>query len=194
MNILEMILGAQESAAVRQLGSRFGLDDGQTQSAISALLPALAGAVNQNARQEGGLEALLGALASGGHSRYLDDPASLDDPSALDDGNGILGHLFGSKEVSRQVASNAAAQTGIDAGILKQMLPLVAGLMMGGLGKQAAASGAGGDLLGAAASLFGGGQPQASGILGMLTPLLDQNRDGSALDDVLGMAARFLRR
>lgn len=197
MNILDMIMAAQGGGAVRQLGSQFGLDEGQTQSAISALLPALAGAVNQNTKQEGGLESLLGALSGGSHTRYIDDPASLSDPSAMQDGNGILGHLFGSKEVSRQVASHASAQTGIDSGILKQMLPLVAGLMMGGLGKQAtgAGAGAGAGLLGAAASMLGGGgQPQASGLLGMLTPLIDQNRDGSALDDVLGMAARFLRK
>jgi hypothetical protein len=32
----------------------------------------------------------------------------------------------------------------------------------------------------------------AGSLMGMLAPLLDQNRDGSALDDILGMAGRFL--
>jgi hypothetical protein len=29
--------------------------------------------------------------------------------------------------------------------------------------------------------------------MGMLTPLLDSNRDGSAVDDVLGMAAKLFK-
>jgi hypothetical protein len=43
---------------------------------------------------------------------------------------------------------------------------------------------------------FGAGA-QASpggGLLDMLTPMLDSNRDGSALDDLLKMAAGFLTR
>lgn len=186
MNILDLILNAQGGGAVRQLANQFGLDEGTAQTAISALLPALAGAVQQNTRQEGGLEALLGALGGGNHSRYLEDPSALGDPSTVNDGNGILGHLLGSKDVSRQLASHASAQTGLDSGLLRQMLPLVASLLMGGLSQQANAGG----YLGAQATQ----EPQAAGLLGMLTPLLDQNRDGSPLDDLLGMAARFLTR
>ena len=205
MNILDVITQAQGGGAARQLGQNFGLDSDQTQSALGALLPALAGAVKQNTGSPGGMESLLGALASGGHQRYLDDPASLKSQQAVNDGNGILGHLLGSKDVSRQVAANASAQTGIGADILKKMLPVVAGMMMGGLSKHASsrgvAQGAGGGLLGAAASMLGGssaGTSDASGdptgLLGMLTPMLDQNHDGSAVDDVLRMASGFLRK
>jgi hypothetical protein len=31
------------------------------------------------------------------------------------------------------------------------------------------------------------------GVLGMLTPLLDSNKDGSVADDVMGMLGKFLR-
>lgn len=184
MNILDLILNAQGGGAVRQLANQFGLDESTAQTAISTLLPALAGAVQQNTQQEGGLEALLGALGGGNHSRYLEDPSVLAGPEALADGNGILGHLLGSKDVSRQLANHASAQTGLDSGLLRQMLPLVASLLMGGLSQQASSGG----YLGAQA------QQPAGGLLGMLTPLLDQNRDGSPLDDILGMAARFLTR
>jgi hypothetical protein len=182
MNLMDLLLNdARQTGALTQLSRQFGLGEQQTQSAISALLPALAGALRQNNSQPGGLEALLGALQSGNHHRYLEDPTLLASPGTVADGNGILAHLFGSKEVSRQVASRASAETGIGADILKQMLPVVAGLVMGELSKQTAR--------GASAAA-----PQSSGgIFGMVTSLLDQNRDGSALDDVLGMAARFLR-
>lgn len=195
MNILEAILSARNGAATQQLGARFGLDQQQVESAVKALLPALAGGVSRNASTPDGLESLLGALARGNHQRYVEDPASLEGESATLDGNGILGHIFGSKEVSRRVASNASAQTGIGAEVLKQMLPLLAAMLMGGLGRQASSGGMFGSA-GASAAGFGAGQSRApaqgGGLLDMLTPMLDQNRDGSALDDLLGMASRYL--
>ena len=193
MNILEMILNAQGGGAAAQIGNQFGLNAGQTQSALEALLPALAGAVSQNASAPGGLDALLGALQGGQHSRYVDDPATLGDPSTTEDGNNILGHIFGSKEVSREVASRASAQTGIGADILKKMLPVVATMVMGSLAKRASA----GDMFGGGAPAtanVGTGAAPGGGLLDMLTPMLDRNRDGNAIDDVLGMAASFLTR
>ena len=129
----------------------------------------------------GGLEGLMTALAGGTHQRYIDDPSTLTDAATVQDGNGILGHILGSKDVSRQVAAQASAQTGIDANVLKRMLPLVATLAMGALSKQTA----GGARADTAAA--------APGLLGMLTPLLDSNRDGSVADDVMGMVGKFLR-
>lgn len=195
MDLLELIAQAQGGQAVNQLGRNFGLNQNQTQDALTALLPALAGAVRQNTAAPGGMEALLGALSRGNHSRYLDDPAAL--PAAADEGNGILGHLFGDKQVSRQVAARASQQTGIGQDVLKQMLPVVASMMMAGLAKQSgrAQASAGGGLGGMLAGTASGQRaPAGGGLLDMLTPLLDQNKDGSAMDDILGMAAKFLRR
>lgn len=48
MNILEAIVNTQDGAAVRQLGSQFGLGQEQTTAALSALLPALAAGVQRN--------------------------------------------------------------------------------------------------------------------------------------------------
>lgn len=208
MNILETILSAQGGAGVRQVADRFQLDQGQAQSAIEALLPMLAGAVSRNAQQPGGLEGLLGALSDGHHQRYLDDPATIQDESTVQDGNAILGHLFGDREVSRQVAARASAQSGVGADVLKKMLPILAAMLMGGLSKGAsqggmfgspsADQGGLGQVLG---GLLGGGQSpgfgqaqSGGGLLDMLTPMLDRNRDGSAMDDILGMAAQFLQR
>jgi hypothetical protein len=123
----------------------------------------------------------MAALAGGSHQRYFDDPASLTQAATIDDGNGILGHILGSKDVSRQVAAQASARTGIGADVLKQMLPMVATLAMGALAKQSAAPHA------------GAVQTGEAGVLGMLTPLLDANKDGSVTDDVMGMLGKFLR-
>jgi hypothetical protein len=189
MDILQAILGASGGGAVKQVASQFGLDDSQAASAIGSLLPALMGGIQNNVQQEGGMEALLGALSRGNHSRYLDDPSALMSQDTVRDGNGILGHLLGSKDVSRQVASHAAAQTGIGADIMKQLLPVVATMAMGALAKGGAQQG----FLGQAAAA--GAAPQASsGILDMISPFLDSNRDGSIADDVLGMVGKMFRR
>jgi len=76
--------------------------------------------------------------------------------------------------VSRQLAAQASAQTGIGADVLKKMLPLVASLAMGALSKQASTG-------------LRTGAPAQAGLVGMLSPLLDSNRDGSVADDVMGM-------
>jgi hypothetical protein len=101
----------------------------------------------------------------------------------LIDGDGILGHLLGSKDVSREVAGRAAAQTGLSDDVFKRMLPLVATLMMGAFSKQS----------GQASSSVAGPGGSGGGIAAMLTPLLDRNRDGSIVDDVTSLVGRFVR-
>ena len=135
--------------------------------------------MNRNAATQEGLGDLLGALAGGSHERYLEDPELLRRPESVAEGNAILGHILGSKDVSRAVAGRAAEQTGVGADIIKQILPMVAGAAMGALGRQTRASD-----LGAA----GADAPN------MLSAFLDADQDGSMVDDLLDVASRFLRR
>lgn len=175
--ILEMLMNAAGGGAVQKVGQRFGLSQEQTGSALSQLVPALMAGLQQNSSQEGGMEALLGALNRGNHAQYLDSPEMLEQEATTEDGNSILGHIFGSKDVSRAVAGQAAEQTGIGADILKKMLPVVATMVMGGLSKQNAAAPAQG--LEAEGGSF-------------LASLLDQSRGGTTTDGVVGLLSRFL--
>ena len=183
MNILEAVLNAQGGASAREAGRSVGLSQEQTSSALSALVPALAAGLQRNASQPGGLESLLGALSRGEHSRYVDDPSSLGQQDVVSDGNDILRHILGTKEVSRGVAGRAAAQTGLGEDVLKKLLPVAASLVMGSLAKQQTGQ--------MATAGVGSSLPAGGGILGMLTPLVDQNRDGSMLDDILGQAGKL---
>jgi len=142
------------------IGRQFGLDAQQTQAAFEALAPVVAAGMRRNAASDGGLADLIGALAGGGHARYAGDPSVLAAPETIDDGNAILGHVFGSKEVSRGVAQQLSAETGIGAAILKKMLPVIAAVVMGQLAKKAfggAASGSGGGLGDILGQVLGGG-------------------------------------
>jgi hypothetical protein len=182
MNLVETILNQQNGAAVRQIESQFGLEPGQSRAALAALVPALAVGLQRNAQSAGGLQDLLGALSSGGHEQYVEDPTTLELPETLEDGNGILSHVFGNKDVSRQVASRAAAQTGLGADLLKRMLPMVATLVMGTLARRTSQQGV---------PTSGGA---GGGLMGLLGGALDQNRDGSMVDDVIGILGRTLGR
>ena len=186
MNLLETILQAQGGGAVRGLAQSFGVDEGQAQSALKSLLPALSTGLKRNVGSEGGLEALLGALEQGSHHEYLDQPQRLGRPETAQDGNSILGHLLGSKDVSRSVAGRASQQTGLSSDLLKKMLPVVATMAMGALAKNTSQRG----IQNRAAVR----QQPANDLLGMLTPMLDADGDGSAVDDLFSIAGKFFSR
>ena len=48
MNMMDMIMQAAGGQAPQQIGQQFGLNQQQSQSAISALLPAISTAMKQN--------------------------------------------------------------------------------------------------------------------------------------------------
>ena len=183
MNVFDSILSAGNGAAVRQLGSQLGLDEAQTSSALFALVPALSAGLRQNMQSPEGLSGLVSALSGGQHQRYITDPDALGRAETVADGNGILGHILGSKDVSRQIAARAGEQTGLGSDVMKRMLPLVATLVMGAMSRQASTGGA--------SALAGGG---AGGLLEMLGGAFDRNGDGSSLDDITGMLGRTLGR
>lgn len=217
MNLLEMIMSAQNGAAAQQAGAQLGLNQQQSQSAIAALLPAISSALKQNTANPQGLAGLLGALQNGQHEKYLENPKMLGEPQTVNDGNAILGHLFGSKDVSRAVAGRASEQTGIGSDVLKKLLPLVATMAMGSLSKQTKQPTMQSALTGLAMQHLMGGQKK-SGLgailgavtganarqqrqtqqthqqgMGILGKLLDADGDGSMMDDVLQMAMNARR-
>jgi hypothetical protein len=185
VNILEMMLDSQNSGQIQQLANNFGISEDQIQAAMAQIVPALSQGVKKNISNESGLDSLLQALAKGNHQQYVDNPTSLTDNAAVSDGNNILGHILGSKDVSRAVADRASTNTGIDSGLLKQLLPMIASMMMGSLSKQTSGNAALSGL-----SSAGGSSNDA---LDMLGGLLDADKDGSVVDDLIGIAGKFLR-
>lgn len=169
MNMMEMIMQAAGGQAPQQVGQQFGLNQQQSQSAIAALLPAISSAMKQNTNNPQGLAGLLGAVQNGSHDQYLDNPAQLGQPAAVNEGNAILGHLFGSKDVSRAVAGRAAEKSGVGADVLKKMLPMVAMMAMGSLGKQTRGAG-----------MFNQSQGGGGGLQGMIAQMAMQQLTGGA--------------
>lgn len=134
--LFDLLANSQGGNGMEALAQRFGLSPQQAQAAVEALMPAFSQGLKQNTADPYGLGAFMTAMASGQHAKYFEDPANAFSPSGTNEGNGILGHLFGSKELSRAVADQAAQATGIGQDVLKQMLPVLASMLMGGLFKQ----------------------------------------------------------
>jgi hypothetical protein len=193
MDILSQLGG------LHSVAKELGVDESQVAAGAAALMPALLGGFKKQAQaQPSGLDGLAGMLGHLGGGSLLDDVLS-PQPTNVGRGNDVLGQIFGTPEVSRTVAQNAATTTGLDPALLKKMLPMLAMLVAGfmakrGAGQQASpASGGLGDLGGLGGLLGGllsqGGAAQSPGLAGML----DLDGDGNPLDDILGLANKYLR-
>lgn len=178
MDLLSTIMSAAGSGGLEKLGSQFGLDNSSVEKVLGQVVPALGQGIKKGTGSSSGLESLAGALQKGNHQKYLDDVSAASSQAGVQEGNGILGHIFGSKDVSRNVAAAASGASGVSPDIIKKMLPMLATMAMGALSKQ---TNSGSQLV----------SDSDGGIQDMLGSLLDSNNDGSAMDDVLNLAKKF---
>lgn len=173
-----------QMGGLQSMARELGVSENEAAKGADALVPAILGGFKKQAQaQPAGLEGLGGLLGQLGGGGLLDEVVS-PQPTNVSHGNDVLGQIFGSKDVSRAVAQNAASQSGLDTSVLKKMLPMVAMLVAGYMAKQGSAqsaSGAGGGLGGLLSGLLGGTSGTAPG----LASLLDLNREGNPLDEIL---------
>jgi len=194
MQITELLA---QTGGLDSMARELGISEGEAARGAEALAPALLGGVKKEALAQpqglGGLGDLLGQLGGGG----LLDQVLSPQPTDTRQGDGVLNQIFGSRDVSRTVADDAATRSGLDASMLKRMLPMLAMLVAGYMAKQGGSASTtstdtDGGLGGLLGGLLGGGS-SAAGASGGLTSLLDANGDGNALDDILRMAGKSLR-
>lgn len=168
---------------IDRIAASFGIDEDTARNAIGTSLPALLGGMQANAQDEGGARSLQEAL--GQHADRLGDGLIDVDGIDTDDGEKIVGHIFGDQ--TDQVAQHLGGAGGLDSGMIRKLLPMLAPILMAFIAKrmrghqqsqaqQADAGGGGGlgDLLGGL--LGGGGGGGAGGILDMLGGLLGGGR------------------
>ena len=193
-----------QMGGLQSMARELGISEAQAAKGAEALAPAILGGFKKQAQaQPTGLEGLGGLLGQLGGGGLLDDVLA-PQPTNVGLGNDVLGQIFGSRDVSRAVAQNASAKSGLDPSVLKKMLPMLAMLVTGFMAKQGGAgaaqpASAGDGLGGLLGGLLGGSggagraAAPAGGALGGLGSLLDLDGDGNALDDILGMAGKALR-
>ena len=172
MNLLDLLDSVGGQKSLGSLASSLGLDASTTNNLVGALAPALMGGLQKQTSSQDGLDGFKKALQNGRHQEYLSNPDSMSSSKTVQDGNNILGHILGSKDVSRNVAAQAAESTGIDFSLIKKALPFIASLAMGAMSKS---SNAGQSLDNSTSDMLGG-------LMG---------GDGIDMDDVLNLAKKF---
>jgi hypothetical protein len=186
---------------LKSMAQELGVSETETAAGAEALVPAILGGLKkQTQSQPSGLEGLGGLLGQLGGGSLLDNVLA-PQPTDVGRGNDVLGQIFGSKDVSRAVAQNASAQSGLAPDLLKKMLPMLAMLVTGYMAKQQGAGTAteqpatGGGLGGLLGGLLGGqtGAAAQGASAPGLASMLDLNGDGNALDDILRMAGKAIR-
>ena len=187
----------RQMGGLQSIARELGISEAQAEAGAAALAPAILGGFKKQAQAPAGLDGLGGLLGQLGGGGLLDNVLQ-PEPTDVNLGNDVLGQIFGSKDVSRTVAQNAAARSGLNQELIKKMLPIVAMLVagymsrqggIGGGGRQAPAGNAGlGGLLG---GLLAGQSANARAGAGAgFGSMLDLDGDGNPLDDILRMAGR----
>lgn len=165
------------------LAGRLGTDPASAEAAIRAALPALLGGMGANAQDPAGEASLREAVAQ---HRPADQLADVDLDEA--DGERITRHVFG--DAQDEVVQRLGGVGGVDQGLVRKVLPLLAPLVLSYLGKRmggaaggAGASGGIGQIIesvlkgaGSPASAAGTSSGAASSIIDVLGGLLGSGR------------------
>jgi hypothetical protein len=199
MDLLNSDLGKQIISGVSQ---QAGTNETETSSVLASALPALVGAMQNNAATPEGQSGLLGALLGGKHDgSILDNLSGFLTGGDHSDGATILGHVLGNDQ--ENVQNNLSQNTGVSSDKIGMIMKMAAPILMGYLAKQAQGSGlntsgataSGGGISDILGGLLGGGgqtqtqqAPTQSAGGSILTSVLDQNGDGQ-LDMGDAMAA-----
>lgn len=193
MNAMTQIITQQlAGGAVSTIAQRFGISEAKANTAVQIAVPLLIAALARNASQPQGAESLHNAINNDHDGSIFDNLMGyLGNPQTAN-GAGILGHVLGGQQPT--IENKLAQATGMDQSSAGGLLETLAPLVMGAVGqaqqqKSLDTSGLT-DLLN---SQQQEAQANAPDVMSMLGSMLDQNKDGSSMDDLQRMAAKFFK-
>ena len=149
--------------------------------------------MNKNTGTEEGAKSLNQALETKHDGSVLNNLEGYLKNPDLKDGAGILNHLFGAQ--TSNVAQAVSASSGLSQEGSVKMLQMMAPLVLGVLGQQKKENNLDAKGVGNLTSMFASNltsNKNVSGIMGTVTNMLDSNKDGNVVDDLLGLAGKFL--
>jgi len=162
-NILEDFMGSMGSQVTDQLSSSLGIDSKTAGAIVPQVLPMILGGLKKQKDERGGADRVDHILNKYGSSSVLDDIGGLFSNKAKDSNpDPALGGLLGDAGV--QASNLFGKQFNLDGGTASKIIPMLAPVVLGFLTKKR------------------DGGEGSSGI----ASLLDQDGDGSVLDDVAG--------
>ena len=190
--ITQMITQQLAGGASRMIAQRLGISETTANAAVQIAVPLILAALARNASQPQGAENLHQAINDDHDGSIFNNlPSYLGNPESAN-GAGILGHVFGGQQP--MIENNLAQATGIDQSSAASLLETIAPLVMGAVGQAQQQTNLDADGL---SNLLNSQQQQAQqnapDVMSALGSMLDQNQDGSAMDDLQRMAAKFFK-
>ncbi|HEU4479820.1 MAG TPA: DUF937 domain-containing protein [Pyrinomonadaceae bacterium] len=190
--ITDIITQRLAGGAVRTIAQRLGISESTANTAVQMAVPLILAALARNASRPQGAESLHQAINNDHDGSIFDNLTNyLGNPQSAN-GAGILGHVFEGQQATLE--NKLAQATGMDPNSASGLLETVAPLVMGELGREQQQNGLTPSDL---SSLLNNQQQQAQAnapdAVSMLGSMLDQNKDGSAVDDLQRMAANFFK-
>lgn len=189
---LEALLGLLQGQDLGKLAEQVGGNEGQVKSGVMAALPAMLTALSKNTGTEKGAQELSNALETKHDGSILNNLSGYLSNPDLKDGAGILNHLFGSQ--TSNVANAVSQSSGLDSNGSMKILQMLAPVLMGMLGQQKKQNNLDAEGIGNLTSMLAsnfGSEAGASGIMDVVTNLLDANKDGNVMDDIMGMVGKI---
>ncbi|MCO6175706.1 DUF937 domain-containing protein [Flavobacterium sp. NRK F10] len=177
--ILDLINSDLGKQIIGNISAQTGISETQASDVVSSSVPELLGAMQGNMLSGDSANGLLNALTSGKHNgSILDNVSGFLNGGDFSDGSKILNHLLGDK--LNAVSTGISNKTGVSSSIITKILPMLAPIIMGYLGKQTQKGNVSStsDLGGLLGGLLTGVTSGNSGSGDILTSVLDQNGDG----------------
>ena len=193
MNALTKIITQQLSGdASRTIAQRFGISETMANTAVQVGVPLILAALARNANEPQGAQSLHQAINEDHDGSIFDNLMGyVSNPQSVN-GAGILGHVFGGQKPA--IENNLAQATGLDQSSAGGLLETLAPLVMGAVGRAQQQEHLDPSGL---SNLLSQQQQQAQnnapGAMGILNSMLDQNNDGSSIDDLKRMASGFFK-
>ena len=193
MNALTQIITQQlAGGASRAIAQRLGVSEATANTAVQVGVPLILAALARNANQPQGAQSLHDAINKDHDGSIFDNLMGYVSNPQTANGAGILDHVFGNQQPAIQ--NNLAQATGMDQNSAGGLLETLAPLVMGAVGRTQQQEGLDASGL---SNLLNQQQQQAQnnapGAMSILSSMLDQNNDGSAMDDLQRMAAGFFK-
>lgn len=132
-DIFALLNGGLGKEVIESISKESGASKKDTQTVVTAALPAILGALQNNA-SSGGAGGILQAISTKHDGSILDNLAGALGSVAASDGEGILKHVLGSSQNSLQKA--ISKKSGVSATTVSKILALLAPIVMGYLGRE----------------------------------------------------------
>ncbi len=198
MDLMDLVQSNLSEGMIEQLSSQIGGDPKQTAVATTGIMSTLMGALAKNAATPEGANSLAKALDNDHDGGILDNLSDIFSGNTANhneralNGGGILNHLLGDRqsgaiEMISKMSGLGSNQTG-------NLMSMLAPVIMGSLGKAKRQNGL--DVSGIASLLTNSVNNQhksaANPAMGLISKFLDQDGDGSIMDDVASMGMKML--